>query len=69
MGERDIATEVLDGLHEIREHRAGKRTLRVTRGEAKPAAELTPGMVENTRQNRGHGLHRADAAQAEAESG
>ena len=68
MGERDIAAEVLEGLHEVREHGAGKRTLRVTRVEAKPAAELTPGMVENTRENRDQGLHRDDAARVEPES-
>ena len=28
MAERNIASEVLRGLHEVREHRAGKRTLR-----------------------------------------
>lgn len=47
MGERDVAAEVLDGLHEIREHRAGRRTLRATRVEAKPLAELAPGMMES----------------------
>ena len=36
MAERNIAAEVLAGLHEVREHRAGKRTLRTTRVEAKP---------------------------------
>lgn len=34
MRERDIVAEVLDGLREIREHRAGKKTLRATRVEA-----------------------------------
>ena len=29
MTERNIATEVLDGLREVREHRAGKLTLRL----------------------------------------
>lgn len=53
MGERDITAEVLEGLHEIREHRAGKRTLRVTRVEVKSVAEL----------------QRVDAARAEVESG
>ena len=33
MTERNIATEVLDGLHEVREHRAGKRTLKTVRVE------------------------------------
>lgn len=31
MSERNIATEVLQGLREIQEHLAGKRTLRTTR--------------------------------------
>lgn len=31
MTERNIATEVPDGLHEIAEHRSGKRTLRTVR--------------------------------------
>ena len=51
MSERDIVAEVLDGLHEIREHRAGKRALRETRVEAKPLAELAPGIVERIREN------------------
>ena len=51
MGECDIAAEVLDGLHEIREHRAGKRALRETRVEAKPLAELAPGMADRIREN------------------
>ena len=36
MTERNIAAEVLDGLREAREHRAGKRTLRTVRGEPRP---------------------------------
>ena len=40
MAERNIAAEVLKGLCEIREHRAGKRTLRITRVEAKPLPRL-----------------------------
>ena len=36
MAERDIAAEVLQGLREVQEYRAGTRTLRTTRVEAKP---------------------------------
>ena len=42
MTERNISAEVLDGLREIREHRAGRRTLRTTRVEPRPLPELTP---------------------------
>ena len=42
MAERDIAAEVLQGLREVKEYRAGKRTLRTTRVEAKPLPGLTP---------------------------
>ena len=38
MTERNIANEVLDGLREIREHRAGKRTLRTVRVEPRPTS-------------------------------
>ena len=51
MTERDIASEVLDGLREIREHRAGKRTLRTVRVEARPLPELTPGAIRRTRES------------------
>ena len=45
MAERDIAAEVLQGLREVKEYRAGTRTLRTTRVEAKPlpAEPLPPG--------------------------
>ena len=36
MTERDIVTEVLHGLREIREHRAGTLTLRTVRVEPRP---------------------------------
>ena len=49
MAERNIAAEVLAGLHEVREHRAGKRTLRTTRVEAKPLPGLTPDMIKRIR--------------------
>ena len=50
MGERDIAAEVLKGLREVREHRAGKRTLRTFRVEANPLPGLTPEMIRSTRE-------------------
>ncbi len=51
MPERNIAVEVLKGLQEVREHRAGKRTLRETRIEAPPLPKPTPTpkTVERTR--------------------
>ena len=51
MTERDIAAEVLRGFQEVREHRAGKRTLRETRIEATPIPELDPEMVDTIRQH------------------
>ena len=51
MVERDVAAEVLEGLREVREHRAGKRTLRTTRVEAKPLPGLTPEMIRRTRED------------------
>ena len=51
MAERDIAAEVLKGLHEVREHRAGRRTLRTTRVETKPLPALTPDMIRNLRED------------------
>ena len=50
MTERNIAAEVLAGLHEVREHRAGKRTLRTTQVEAKPLPGLTPDMIKRIRE-------------------
>lgn len=50
MAERNIAAEALEGLCEIRAHRAGKRTLRTTRFEAKPLPRLTPDMIKRIRQ-------------------
>ena len=51
MAERNTAAEVLAGLHEVREHRAGKRTLRTTRVEAKPLPVLTPDMIKRIRED------------------
>ena len=58
MTERDIATEVLRGLREIREHRAGRRTLPETRIEPTPIPELNPEMVARIRES----LDRPDGA-------
>ena len=50
MTERNIAAEVLDGLREVREHRAGKRTLKTTvRIEPRPLPELTPEVIRGIR--------------------
>ena len=51
MAERNIASEVLRGLHEVQEHRAGKRTLRTTRVEARPLPELTPSEIKQIRKD------------------
>lgn len=51
MGERNIAAEVLRGLCEIREHRAGECTLHTIRVQAKPLADLAPGMIARIREN------------------
>ena len=45
MTERNIAAEILEGLVEVREHRAGKRTLNTARVEARPLPELTPEVI------------------------
>ena len=50
MPERNVAAEVLRGLQEVREHRAGKRVLRETRIEPTPLSELDPGMGERIRE-------------------
>ena len=50
MTERNIAAEVLDGLREIREHRAGKRTLKTVRVEPRPLPELTPEAIRGIRE-------------------
>ena len=47
---RNIAAEVLDGLREIHEHRAGKRTLRVSRVDPRPLPELTPDAIRRIRE-------------------
>ena len=50
MAERNIAAEVLQGLREVQEYRAGKRTLRSARVEAKPLPGLTPELIKRIRQ-------------------
>lgn len=49
MTERNIATEVLDGLREIGEHHTGKVTLRTVRVEPRPLPELTPDTIRDIR--------------------
>lgn len=49
MTERNITAEVLDGLREIREHRAGRLTLRTVRVEPRPLPELTPEAIRDVR--------------------
>ena len=51
MAERDVAAEILKGLQEVREHRAGARALRETRIEATPLSELPSEMIERIREN------------------
>lgn len=51
MTERDIAAEVLRGLQEIREHRAGKRILHEARTDPTPISELNPEMVDRIRES------------------
>ncbi len=51
MTERNIFAEVLDGLGEVREHRAGKRTLRTVRVAPRPFPELTPGSIRRIRES------------------
>lgn len=49
MADRNIAAEVLEGLREIREHRAGKRTLRTTR-VPRPLPGLSPERIRTIRE-------------------
>ena len=53
MTERNIAAEVLDGLREVREHRAGKRTLKTVRVESRPLPKLTPEIIRSARDRLG----------------
>jgi len=49
MSKRDIAAEVLEGLREIQEYRAGKRTLRTHR-VPKPLPCLSAGRIRGIRE-------------------
>ena len=49
MTERNIADEVLDGLREVRRHRAGKLTLRTVQVDPRPLPELTPDAIRGIR--------------------
>lgn len=49
MTARDIAKEVLDGLHAIHEHSNGRRTLRTTQIESRPLPELSPSTIREIR--------------------
>ena len=49
--ERNIAAEVLEGLREVREYRAGKRTLKTVRVEPGPLPELTPDAIRRIRED------------------
>ncbi len=53
MAERDIVAEVIKGLEEVQEHRAGKRRLRETLIEATPLSQLDPEMNERIREHLG----------------
>ena len=53
MTERNIAAEVLEGLREVREHRAGKRTLKTIRVEPRPLPKLTPEIIRSARHRLG----------------
>lgn len=48
MSERNIAAEVLAGLREVQQHRAGQRTLRTTR-VPKPLPGLSPERIRGIR--------------------
>lgn len=50
MSERNIAAEVLDGLREIHQHRAGKLTLRTVRVDPRPLPKLTPTAIRSIRE-------------------
>ena len=50
MIERNIAAEVLEGLREIREHRAGRRTLKTVHVEPRPLPDLTPDAIRGVRE-------------------
>ena len=43
-----VAAEVLAGLHEIREHRLGHRTLQTAPVESRPLPDLSPSAIRET---------------------
>ena len=47
----DIAAEVLEGLREVRDYRAGNRTLKTVRVEPGPLPELTPDAIRRIRED------------------
>ena len=49
MADRDVAAEVLKGLREVQEYRAGTRTLRTTRVDAAPLPGLTAEQIREIR--------------------
>ncbi len=51
MTERNVGAEVIKGLQEVREHRAGRRKLRETQVEATPLSALSPEMIARIREN------------------
>ena len=51
MNERNVAAEIIEGLQEVREHRAGRRKLRETRVEAAPLSALSPETIARIREN------------------
>ena len=51
MTERNIAAEVLEGLRETREHRAGRHTLKTVHVEPRPLPELTPQAIRGVREH------------------
>ncbi len=51
MTERNIAAEVLEGLRELREHRAGRRTLKTVHVEPRPLPALTPEAIRAVREH------------------
>ena len=58
MSERKIAAEVLDGLREIRQHRAGKRTLRTIRVGPQPIEDMDQQQASSGNRHRKHGALR-----------
>ena len=49
MTERNIVAEVLEGLREVRDHCAGRRTLKTVRVEPRPFQQFTPEAIRGSR--------------------